>query len=187
VPVTFDGDNLLVDLPSGVTNLDAQEDFYETWKTYLLTRKADGSSNLVYPQVFRPIAGDDIVTGILQYAGMFFFRNDLGWRLRLPDEDITVTLTGNFALQDPSIPFFTPRAGRTGAILGLAGFVTASSQMLELNRVMKNKMTTNPLTGILTIRNDDDTADLLTAPIYEDVAGTQPYRGQGIERRDKLS
>jgi hypothetical protein len=37
------------------------------------------------------------------------------------------------------------------------------------------------------IFDDDDTTALLSGDIYEDVAGTQPYRVQGVERADRLT
>ena len=127
MPVTYDGVNLFIDFPSSVTLLDAQEDFYEPWKVFLNTPGNNGESNRGFPRTFRPIAGDDLVPGgAVKYSGLFFMQNQRGWRFRLPDEDISVTITGNLALEDPTIPAIVPRAGRTGLIFGLAEFVTAS-------------------------------------------------------------
>jgi hypothetical protein len=53
-------------------------------------------------------------------------------------------------------------------------------------QIASNKIITDPDTGILTIYDDDNNV-LLTASIFEDAAGTIPYRGQGAERREKLS
>jgi hypothetical protein len=53
--------------------------------------------------------------------------------------------------------------------------------------VLRNKMITNPSTGVCTIYDDDGTTVLLTGNIFEDVAGAQPYRGQGADRRDRLT
>jgi hypothetical protein len=57
----------------------------------------------------------------------------------------------------------------------------------ELQKIWLNKMTTDPATGLLTIYDNDNTTPLWQGPIYEDVPGTQPYRGRGAERRDKLT
>lgn len=56
-----------------------------------------------------------------------------------------------------------------------------------LRKLLMNKMETDPITGVLTIYDDDDIAVLLTANIYEDVLASQIYRGRGLERRDRLT
>lgn len=53
--------------------------------------------------------------------------------------------------------------------------------------ILKNKTITNPATGIMTVYKDNGTTPALTAQIYQDANGTQPYTGQGIERREKLA
>lgn len=52
--------------------------------------------------------------------------------------------------------------------------------------IQTNRLETNPTTGVLTIYDDNDSV-LLTAQLYEDVAGSQTYQGQGAERRNKLT
>ena len=56
-----------------------------------------------------------------------------------------------------------------------------------LRKLMANKMVTDPATGKIIIYDDDDVAIALEADIFEDIAGAQPYRGRGIERRDRLT
>jgi len=66
---------------------------------------------------------------------------------------------------------------------------TAGSTGLALamiQAILKNKMTTDPSTGVMTIYDSDGVTPLLTAQLYENVAGTQAYRGQGAERREGL-
>ncbi len=53
--------------------------------------------------------------------------------------------------------------------------------------ILRNKTITDPATGIMTVYDTDDTTPLLTAAIYEDAAASQPYRGQGVERREALA
>jgi len=133
----FNGITLEVEIPStgdSVITMDAQEDFYEPWKDFLRQGAAAGNfNNKRFPQCFRPIAGDFIIPATVQYAGLFFLRNDLGWRFRLPDEDVTLILAGNMALEDTAFPFFRERSGRTGAILGLANFVAGVEFLKKTN------------------------------------------------------
>lgn len=53
-------------------------------------------------------------------------------------------------------------------------------------RIMRNKTVTNPVNGTMTVFSDDGVTPLYVAPLYEDVAGAQPYRGQGADRRERL-
>jgi hypothetical protein len=70
---------------------------------------------------------------------------------------------------------------------GTTGLTPEESADLELVRkTMANKQVTDPVTGKLVVYDDDDTSVYVEADIYEDAAATQPYRGQGVERRDKL-
>jgi hypothetical protein len=69
-----------------------------------------------------------------------------------------------------------------------AGLISVESgDFTLLRKMMTNKKVTDPLTGIMTIYDDDGSTVLLTALVYEDAAGTQPYRSRGLERQEKLS
>jgi len=56
----------------------------------------------------------------------------------------------------------------------------------DLLRLLRNKTVTDPATGIMTIYDEDGVTPLWTANIYEDATGLQPYRSDGIERRERL-
>lgn len=60
------------------------------------------------------------------------------------------------------------------------------AQLAIMRKIMRNKMVTDPDTGILTVYDDDGVTPLLTGNIYEDVLASQVYRGRGIERRERL-
>ena len=64
---------------------------------------------------------------------------------------------------------------------GSAGYI-----MSLIESILKNKIITDPVTGIMTVYADNGST-LLTAQLYEDAAGTITYRGQGSERREKLT
>lgn len=55
-----------------------------------------------------------------------------------------------------------------------------------LGKLARNKTVTDPSTGTITVYDDDGVTPLLTAALHEDVAGSQPYRGQGADRRERL-
>lgn len=62
-----------------------------------------------------------------------------------------------------------------------------SESRLELVRAITvNKTVTDPVTGIMTVYEDDDVTPFLTAQLYEDAEKTQIYRGAGSELRERL-
>lgn len=64
-------------------------------------------------------------------------------------------------------------AGTMGGTLGL------------LAQLARNKTVTDPQAGTITVYDTDGTTVLYTAPLYEDAAGTVPYRGQGADHRGR--
>jgi hypothetical protein len=56
----------------------------------------------------------------------------------------------------------------------------------DIRKLFFNAFKTDPVTGEMVVYDDDGVTPAFTAGIWEDVAKTQPYRGQGIERRDAL-
>jgi hypothetical protein len=53
--------------------------------------------------------------------------------------------------------------------------------------ILRNRTVTDPDTGLMTVYDDDGVTPLLVAELYEDVAGAQPYRGKGADRRERLT
>lgn len=53
--------------------------------------------------------------------------------------------------------------------------------------ILRNKTVTDPQTGTMTVFADDGVTPLLVANLFEDAAGTRPYRGQGAENRGRLT
>jgi len=62
-----------------------------------------------------------------------------------------------------------------------------SATITRTEKLLRNKMITDPASGVLTIYDDDGTTPLVSGDIFEDAAGSQPYRGQGAERRERLT
>ena len=61
------------------------------------------------------------------------------------------------------------------------------SDVADIRKAAFNRVHTDPSTGVMTIYDDDDATPLKSGDIYEDTGGSQAYRGQGLERRDKLT
>lgn len=73
------------------------------------------------------------------------------------------------------------------ADLSSYGIGTAGYLMALQAKIARNKMITDPSTGVLTVFDDDGVTPLLTANIFKDAAGTTPYDGTGAERRERLA
>jgi len=111
--VSIDGSSLLITLESGVTEVNVA-DIYSDWKRWVIQ-----GDNAKYLPAFRTVGGDPL-TSIIDAGAYYFLRNDLGWRIKPPEEDITIYTAGNLAAQDTGLPVFVPTTGEyTAAILGL--------------------------------------------------------------------
>ena len=113
--IVIDGEALTVTLSPGQTSVDVKTDLFEPWKDWLLSNP----KNRGYPKLFRSSGGDPL-NAVINQGSYFFLNNVAGWRLKPPEEDITVYLTGNLAVESSDFPAFKPTDGNfTAAILGL--------------------------------------------------------------------
>lgn len=124
---TFDGDNLLITLDSGVTEVDWKEDVFSGWKDWLLS----APENRGYPQGFR-VEGGSSINQLLDSGTYFYMQNQLGWRLKPPEEDINITVTGNMVGENSALPLVLPTTGAyTVFINGLQPITQAVSSAFE--------------------------------------------------------
>lgn len=61
-----------------------------------------------------------------------------------------------------------------------------ATKITLVSKILRNKTVTDPATGIMTVYDDNGTTVLLTAPVFENAAGTVPYQGAGAENRGRL-
>lgn len=72
-------------------------------------------------------------------------------------------------------------------VTGESGLTSEEAANLALIlKFLRNKRTQDPADGTVIVYDDDSITELLTSTAYEDVAGTQPYRGDGVDRVDRL-
>jgi hypothetical protein len=76
-------------------------------------------------------------------------------------------------------------AGGGGGGGGLT--VSQDARLTRIEKILRNKLVTDPATGTMRLYDDDGTTLLLEADVFQDAAGTQPYQGQGAERRERLT
>jgi hypothetical protein len=102
--INFDGPNRLITLDSTVT-ITGINYIYSRWLDWVQI-----GNNATFPPAFRQNGGDIIGGGV--FTGIYFFmRNDFGWRMKPPEQDIIISIVGNFYPEDPFTPFILPTDG----------------------------------------------------------------------------
>ena len=103
---TYDLANKLIIINSGVTEIDVVVDFYSDWKEDVLADPQLAGMD----EIFRAVAGDPIPGG-RNLSGHIFLRNDLGWRIRPPEENTEIDIIGNLWPEDELLPMTVPTLG----------------------------------------------------------------------------
>lgn len=123
----FDGANKLITINSGVTSFDAQ-DMYSEWKNWVLANPI----NAAWLPAFRTVGGDSLTPGI-KAGAYYFIANNYGWRIKPPEEDCNIVITGNLAPEDSAQDIFIPTTGAyTAAIIGLQPITQNVSDLLTI-------------------------------------------------------
>lgn len=99
--VTFDGENKLILVNDGVTDLDWGVDVYSTWK-----RWAQERDNAKFLPAMRSVGGDPKPGGAL--GATYFLMN--GWRLRTWSGDHRLSINGNVYTEEGN-PITVPAIG----------------------------------------------------------------------------
>ncbi len=108
-------------------------------------------------------------------------------------ENISVDMASGQLILAATVTNGTVVARGLGKLLDNSAGATVIDEVLDARRVtliekiQRNRLETNPTTGVLTIYDDDNVTPLLTGNIFEDVSATQQYQGQGVDRRDRLT
>jgi hypothetical protein len=123
-------------------------------------------------------------TGVTFTGGVRLYRSDGA-------APVVASTSGGGSITLYADKVFTVETGTSGLTAGESAKLDAiagiDQNVTTVKKVLVNKRVTDPATGQQVIYNDDNTTTLLSGAIYEDVAGTQPYRGQGVERADRLT
>ena len=139
----FDGTTLTITLDSGITEIDVQDDIYEPWKDWMLATTV----NRKYPQAFRSDGGNPL-SSVLNQGSYFFLNNTAGWRIKPPEENITIYLTGNLVVEDTALEAFVPTNGSyTASIIGLQPITQGVAEESLANAVWNKPTTENIISG----------------------------------------
>jgi hypothetical protein len=123
MPVTFDGTNLRITLPTSTPTIDVQVDLYSEWKVWFKT-----PGNEIYPLAFDTTGGDEIGPS-LEVAPYFFLRNDNGWRIRPAEEDAEITFNGNLYKRVGTLGMMVPTIGAFTVLATIE--LSSSSQFID--------------------------------------------------------
>jgi len=193
VAITFDGATKIATLSAGTTSLSVR-DLWSRWVDWLLT-----SDNSKYQIAMSQVGGDDIDPGAGTQIPVYVFLVN-GWKIKPQEANHTLNVVDGILLVSGGGDPFNNTAGSfvvrvnyqqpvqaISFATGGSGLSSGQDAALALVvKLLRNKRVTDPTTGIQTLY-DDDGNPLLTGPLFEDVAGTQPYRGQGAERAERLT
>lgn len=97
--VTFDGENKLIIINEGVTDLDIEVDVYTAWKDWTFER-----DYLKFEDALRSAGGDPLPGGDF-LGGTFFLRN--GWRIFVKEGPDNITVVGNIYTEEGDPVFIT--------------------------------------------------------------------------------
>lgn len=103
MPFVFDGATKRITLKASTT-IDVS-DMYSRWKEWVKT-----DDNSKYLPAFDVVGGDPISPDA-NLAVNVFIRNDLGWQVRPPAQDIDIVLVGNIYPSNPALPWRAPPVG----------------------------------------------------------------------------
>jgi hypothetical protein len=120
---------------------------------------------------------------------------DSSWRLQMDGESNNNFHSNGILVQNSVQVIPANSAGNTITETGVSGLTAQESADLTAavtaavlaRKALYNRMHTDPVTGKITVYDDDDVAKVAEGDLWEDVDGTQAYRGDGADRRDKLA
>jgi hypothetical protein len=136
---SFDGANLTITLPTSQTSVDCQRDIYSAWKRWVQT------TGHQYEPAF-DVTGGDPINATDDLAPAFFLRNDLGWRIKPDEEDITINIIGNLYPRDADVEYITTT---TGAFTVLVN-VDRSQNALRVNDLSAAELEASLVTVLTT-------------------------------------
>jgi hypothetical protein len=98
--VTFDGDNKIIQVNNGETELFFNIDVYVEWKNWLL------AGNLNYEPAIEKVGGDILIPGQLVMPIAFTLIND--WKIRPYEGQHILTIRSNVYSEDGTNPYILP-------------------------------------------------------------------------------
>lgn len=160
-PLFFDFDftNLIIE-PKVSGTYEAKNDIYSDWKELLIELSTDPLVSGA-PPAFDTVGGDPISL-TQEISPYYFLRNDLGWRLKAPEEDGEVIINGNIFPRDSTKTFLLPTIGAFTQLMRLV--VSPQSITENLASMQADLKLIKQLTG----GNATVSLDDLTVTIFDE-------------------
>ena len=192
--VTFDKTLKLVEVASSTFDSIPIQELVDACADY-----QDEVINLDIPKLFDASGKDELGGGDLKPITMTF--ND-GWLFIGPADYAALqifTVDGGTLLGPSNTTPFAPQLnitydrakGQEGKLLDSSAITTSlatiDARQVIIAKVQQNRIVTDPVTGVITVYDDDDVTPLFTADIFESTDSDQPYRGDGIDAKDRLT
>ena len=149
----FDGDNLVMTLDA-VVSQDVIDDWYEPWKDWMLSSPL----NRRYPQLFLSEGGGPV--DATQNQGSYIrVNNDVGWRIRPPEQNIEIIYTGSLLRTNDDLPIFIPTIG------------SYSTQVFNIQPITTQIISGSGVT-------EQDKTDIITGVLTDNMTEAYPVDGQ---------
>ena len=130
--------------------------------------------------------GQDVA--IRDYTGDLAIENVTGgndeWTIDLDSSDLLLAAdvtAGTFILR--GIGLLTDLSGGSATV---TDELLSGTRQILLEKILRNESYTDPTTGEFVLLDDDNVTELFRVNLWEDVAKSQAYQGQGAERRERL-
>ena len=112
------------------------------------------------------------------------FTPDSQWRCRLDGANNNIFEEGVLIQNQVQV---IPSNSAGLVVTDTSGLTAAeSAALIIIEKLLRNKLIISPSTGTATLYDNDSSTPLISGLQYEDEAATQLYRGQGLERRERL-
>ena len=136
----------------------------------------------------------DPVTGDRQGA---YFILKAPWKLQLYDATHELRVAGVLRTDDGSRWWLPPATAAGYAVIAEPPNDVVSlipddldpltAEVAFVLKLLRNRRETDPGTGKQRVFDDDSVTVLVEGDLFEDVAGSQPYQGQGADRADRMT
>jgi hypothetical protein len=115
------------------------------------------------------------------------FTPDSQWSVELTESNNNLWDIENGVLVQNQVQVIPTNSAGLIQVTSGSGLSSAQDTTLSnILRYLKNKLVTDPVAGKMRIYDDSDVL-LFEGDLWEDADGTQAYRGQGAERRDRMT
>lgn len=164
--IGFDGDTMTITLSSGDEQVTVAE-IYSAWKDWVK------DSHAQYLPAFRVVGGDPLGGGVYAATNVFV-QNDVGWRIKPPEEEIQIEIVGNLYPEDPGDPWLAPTTGN---------FDTCVTRTLSSNLLLFDSGGGGGGEGPYDediLENTEIARKILTNKTIEDETGVDVYEDNGV-------